>query len=109
MKKPTVLPALFCLLLLAAAPAVGAPAPFPKVTRPDRGPSAAQLREKRRVLVAFVRPGMTKAQVSSLLGRSSLDFAFAKWGSGASYPELGITVTFTTEGVVREIQRHSEG
>jgi hypothetical protein len=93
-------------LLLAAARSAGAPAPFPKVARPDRVPSKAQLAEKGRVLAALVRPGMAEPQVIGILGDPggiAAGTSFFKY----YYSDLGITVTFTN-GVVKEVQRHSQ-
>jgi outer membrane protein assembly factor BamE (lipoprotein component of BamABCDE complex) len=95
------------VLLLSASAVLSAPAPFAKTERPDRGPSAAQLREKRRVSVAFVRPGMTQEQVVEILGHPTSSAGFGG-ASGTisfdSYPELGVTVTFRN-GVVKEVAR----
>jgi hypothetical protein len=93
------------LILLAGSSVVAAPAPLVK-GRAERGPSAAQLLEKRRASIAFVRPGMTEAQVTALLGHPSLEIETSKGGSFSFYDDLGITVTFTQEGAVREVQRH---
>jgi outer membrane protein assembly factor BamE (lipoprotein component of BamABCDE complex) len=94
--------------LLAAAPSVGAPAPFPKDERASRIPNAAQVSERGRVLAAFVHPGMTETQVTALLGKPTRTFGDL-CGERWFYPGLEITVRFrftTTKDVVTEVQHH---
>src|SRR4051812_30180967 len=94
-------------LLLATGLAVGAPAPFTKTARPDRRPSEAQLREKRRVSVTFVCTGMTELQLTALLGHPSRRFALQDRRSASVYDDVGLRVFFTPEGVVEEILARS--
>jgi hypothetical protein len=94
------------LIFLAGSYVVAAPAPFAQ-GRPERGPTAGQLLENRRAQIAFVRPGMTRKQVDDILGHPSAAFWSNKGGGFHSYHDLGISVTFTLEGVVKEVRRHA--
>jgi hypothetical protein len=94
-------------LLLAASSVVAAPAPSPKTVRPNREPSAAQVREKRRVAAAFLRPGMTREHVIELLGDPSITVGCGNY-SISIYPDLGVAVHLTREGRVQDVRRHPE-
>ena len=96
------------VLLLVTSSVVGAPAPFAAQGRPDRRPRPDQVRERRRVSLAFVRPGMTRRQVIDLIGHPCSESGGTKFGWFMSYYDLRVTVRLALGGGVTEIQQHHE-
>src|SRR4051812_18085865 len=95
------------LPLALSATTLAAPAPFATQGRPDRTPHPDQVRERRRVSLAFVRPGMTRSQVIDLIGHPRSEMRGSKFGWFMIYYDLRVTVRLAMDGdVVEEIQRH---